>query len=303
MKKPVFCFLLLFSILQLLQAQVARRLFVISDIEGSYTALFRLLKAGDVINQQGHWAFGIGHLVFVGDMVDRGDQVVETLSFMQKLEEEAKTLGGQVHYILGNHEIMNLSGDYRFVHPAYWSDAVTLQNSYQRLFAPGSRTGRWLRSKNIIEKIGDYLFVHGGIAPAVNALPHSIKALNAAAKPFYETAQLLGSFDEPVARLLFDAEDTSPFWFRGYYAPHATVYSSPVTEQTIDSTLKKFGVRHIITGHTLVADTISMHFRGKVVNTDTHHASGHSEALLIDNDSFYRVNANGKKLLLFRREL
>lgn len=301
MKKTVFCFLLLISVLQFSQAQEGHRLFVVSDVEGNYTALFRLLRAGDVINDHGQWTFGSGHLVFVGDMIDRGDQVVETLSFIQKLEKEAGKNRGRVHYVLGNHEIMNLSGDFRYVHPSYWKDSVTLQHNYWRLVSPHSRTGRWLRSKNIIEKVGDYLFVHGGIAPVVNTLPLSIKALNATAKPFYETANQFEDIDDPAARLLFDTENTSPFWFRGYYAPYTVNYESPATEQTIDSTLKKFGVRHIITGHSLVADTISMHFKGKLFNTDTHHASGHSEALLIESGSFYRVNAIGEKHLLYRR--
>jgi hypothetical protein len=303
MKKPVFCFLLLFTVLRFVQAQEAQRIFAVSDFEGNHAALIRLLRAGGIINHDGHWAFGNGHLVFVGDMIDRGNQVVEILSFVQKLEKAALKKGGQVHYILGNHEIMNLSGDYRYVHPIYWTDSVAPQRSYRRLFSPGTRTGRWLRSKNIIERIGDYLFVHGGIAPAVNALPYSLQALNASAKPLYEMANQAGTRDEPVARLLFDSENTSPFWFRGYYAPYNATYLPPATEQTIDSTLLKFGVRHIITGHTLVADTISMHFRGKLFNTDTNHASGHSEALLIESGSFFRVNADGEKHLLYRRNL
>ena len=301
MKKPGFCFVLLFAFLQLLQAQDSRKLFVVSDVEGSYSALFRLLRAGEVLNEQGRWNFGSGHLVFVGDMVDRGDQVFELLSFIRQMEKEAAKEGGQVHYILGNHEIMNLSGDFRFVHPVYWKDSVTLLKDYQRLFASGSRTGRWLRSKNILEKIGDYLFVHGGIAPAINALPLSIRALNATAKHFYEAAELFERFDEPAARLLFDSEATSPFWFRGYYAPFAAAYHPPVTEQTIDSTLQKFGVRHIVTGHSIVADTVSMHFGGRLFNTDTPHAGAKGEALFIDNGAFYRVNAKGEKHLLYRR--
>ncbi|WP_315816502.1 hypothetical protein [Paraflavitalea speifideaquila] len=67
----------------------------------------------------------------------------------------------------------------------------------------------------------------------------------------------------------------------------------------IDSTLQSFGVRHIVTGHTIVSDTISTYYGGKVINTDTHHAEGKSEALLIANGNFYRVNTKGDKILLF----
>jgi hypothetical protein len=65
--------------------------------------------------------------------------------------------------------------------------------------------------------------------------------------------------------------------------------------EQIDSTITKFNIRHIATGHTIVADTISVLYGGKVLNTDVHHAAGKSEALLIEDGKFYRVNANGER--------
>ena len=59
-----------------------------------------------------HWTFGKGHLVICGDLFDRGNDVTAELWLLYKLEEEAKEKGGYVHTILGNHEIMNLSGDF-----------------------------------------------------------------------------------------------------------------------------------------------------------------------------------------------
>ena len=64
-------------------------------------------------------------------------------------------------------------------------------------------------------------------------------------------------------------------------------------------TLEKFDVKHIVTGHTLLADTVSVWFNGKVFNTDVHHAKGLSEALLIEEGKYYRVNTSGGKHLLF----
>ncbi len=48
--------------------------------------------------------------MFAGDMFDRGDQVTECLWLVYALEETAKAAGGYVHFILGNHELMNLQG-------------------------------------------------------------------------------------------------------------------------------------------------------------------------------------------------
>lgn len=67
----------------------------------------------------------------------------------------------------------------------------------------------------------------------------------------------------------------------------------------VDSTLSKYGVKHIATGHTVIADTISVLYKGRVLNMDVHHAKGHSEALLLEDGKYYRVNAVGEKLLMF----
>ena len=87
--------------------------------------------------------------------------------------------------------------------------------------------------------------------------------------------------------------DFGPFWFRGYYTADKTGML-----QTIDSTLLGFDVKHIFTGHTIVADTVSVWYHGKVINVDLHHAKGISEAVLIERKNYYRVNARGGKFLL-----
>ena len=87
-----------------------------------------------------------------------------------------------------------------------------------------------------------------------------------------------------------------PFWYRGYYSK-----SKPADKDQVDATLSKFGVKYIVTGHSLVADTVSAWYGGKVFNTDTHHAKGLSEALLVEGDKFYRVNASGQKVLLMEK--
>ena len=50
-----------------------------------------------------------------------------------------------------------------------------------------------------------------------------------------------------------------------------------------------------------MADTISAHYNGKVINIDTPHKSGKSEALLLKKGKFYRVDMNGEKALLFNK--
>ena len=89
--------------------------------------------------------------------------------------------------------------------------------------------------------------------------------------------------------------DYGPYWYRGYYGR----WKVENVGQIIDYTLKQYDVSKIITGHTVVSDTISTHYGGKVINIDTPHARGKSEALLIENGTYYRVNIEGERRLLF----
>ena len=143
--------------------------------------------------------------------------------------------------------------------------------------------------KNIVEKIGDIVFTHGGISGNVNRMNTSIPDINTLARPYY--ADTLYKYTDARSDTLFG--NMGPFWYRGYYNK-----SNPNISLQIDSTLSQFSVDHIITGHTIVSDTISVWYNGKLLNTDVHHAEGKSEALLIENDKFYRVNAEGNKVLL-----
>ena len=263
---------------------------VMSDIEGNFGAFRKLLQAGGVIDTNYNWAFGNGHLVLTGDFFDRGNQVTEVLWLIYSLEDKAKTAGGYVHFVLGNHEIMNLSGDLRYLDPKYLQNAGLLNEDYVTgLYGENSEIGRWLRTKNIVEKVGHILFAHGGISAEINSMDISLPELNEISRPYYSDS----TYNYTDKKLYFIFGDEGPFWYRGYYK--ATTIASA---NQIDSTLEKYDVKHIATGHTIVSDTISVWHKDKVFNTDVHHAKGHSEALLAENGKYYRVNAAGEKFLL-----
>ena len=259
---------------------------VISDIEGNFAALRELLQANGVIDENFNWTFNKDHLVFVGDFVDRGMMVMEVLWLIYSLEEKAKAAGGYVHFILGNHEIMNMSGDLRYVQDRYPEHAALMNRTYRQLFGPDTEMGRWLATKNVVERVGNILFTHGGISAYVNYMQIPLKDLNDITRPHYRDSSV--EYTDPKLDILFG--DVGPFWYRGYYTgtPRATM-------QQIDSTLQFYGVRHITTGHTIIAKNISSLFDGKILNTDVHHADGNSEALLVEGDRFFRVNGAGEK--------
>lgn len=267
----------------------AEKIFIVSDIEGDFRSFRRLLQGSGVIDSSFNWTFGDGHLVLTGDFFDRGMQVTEVLWLIYSLEDKAKAAGGYVHYVLGNHEIMNLNGDIRYVHQKYFANAALMQEDYMTLFGRQSELGRWLRTKNIAEKVGDILFVHGGISGQVNDARVPLRRMSNLARPYYDDS--LQNFPNDRVALLYS--DLGPFWYRGYYSgtPLATI-------NQLDSSLSFFRAKHIATGHTVISDTIRILHGGKLINTDVHHAKGHSEGLLVEGNRFYRVDAVGQRFLV-----
>lgn len=277
------------------------KLLALSDIEGNFEAFRKLLQVGGVIDKDFNWTFGNGHLVLNGDFFDRGEQVTECLWLIYSLEEKAKKAGGYVHFILGNHEIMNMSGEMKYVHPKYTlNHSSLLGERYQNLYGENAELGRWLRTKNIVEKIGDILFVHGGIGQPVNELPLTLSEINSVARPYYQIADSASKSPDSIIRTLY-YPSYSPFWYRNYYKKSNTgsaFQRNKATVRQIDSTLVKFGVNRIVTGHTIISNSISAHFNGAVINIDTHHAGGQSEALLFENNKYFKLTAEGVKVPL-----
>jgi hypothetical protein len=109
------------------------------------------------------------------------------------------------------------------------------------------------------------------------------------ARPHYTDSTF--KYPDPKVEVLFS--DFGPFWYRGYYGgkPKANIAQ-------VDSTLSIYNVKHVVTGHTLVAPRIASYHEGKVINTDVHHASGQSEALLIEKNEMVRINQKGERFPL-----
>ena len=265
-----------------------RSIVAISDIEGNFQEFRELLQATGVMDKHLIWDFGDGHLVLTGDFFDRGTMVTECLWLIYKLEEEAKKSGGRVHFILGNHETMNLQGDTRYVNAKYRLTANALDIPLSALYSESNELGRWLRTKNIMEKIGDHLFVHAGISQKINNLNLSIEQINTLARPVLDLYQ---KHENDTLQTIMWSD--GPLWYRGYCGKTSI-------PEVVDETLKAHKVGRIITGHTVVADSISTWYDGKVINIDTRHSEGFSEALLIENGNYYAIDKTGRKRNLFK---
>lgn len=201
-------------------------LWVVGDVHGQYGRLRRLLRNAGLVDGDGRWAGGRAHLVLLGDLVDRGPYVTRTLWFAYRLQAEARAAGGRVSVVLGNHEIMVLTGDHRYVSPQERLLAQRHGLSYGEIYHPRrSVLGAWLTSRPAALRVGDVLLAHGGIGPAY--LDRSVGDLNDSLTAFVSedlfeywsdsTVEVTPRDSAAVARRIqFLFEAPSVFWYRGY---------------------------------------------------------------------------------------
>lgn len=272
------------------------KLFAVSDIEGNYYSFVNLLIGNKITDHNLNWIYGTGHLVLNGDLVDRGEYVTQVSWLLYKLEQEAAAAGGHVHFILGNHEIMNLEGNFKYVLDKYKRLALNLDIPEKDFYNENNEMGRWIRSKNIIEKIGDILFIHGGMSSTVLNKKMSIAEINQIAQSNYGI--VLENDTTNVANLIYGRYGL--LWYRGLVTEYR--YYPKASNYEVTSFLNYYQSEKVVVGHTIV-DDISKDYDGKVVRIDLHHPSGksskeESKALLIENGVLYKVNDKGEKVEL-----
>jgi hypothetical protein len=177
------------------------RVVVFADVHGAYNELSGLLRQVGMIDADAHWTGGRTHLVSLGDLLSRGPDSRKVLDLLMRLEGEARAAGGDLHVVLGNHELMHLTGDLRYATPpelAQYTEFETpemREEIFARLraggwksaepeaaaraafedrfpkgylghraaFAPEGRYGAWLLQKPVLIRVNDALFMHGGL--------------------------------------------------------------------------------------------------------------------------------------------
>ena len=95
----------------------SQSLVAIGDVHGDFDDFVAILQHIGLIDKQDHWTGGKTTLVQVGDILDRGPKPRQVMDLLMALESEAGPAGGRVVSLLGNHEMMNIMGDLRYVTP------------------------------------------------------------------------------------------------------------------------------------------------------------------------------------------
>ncbi|KAJ7170825.1 Metallo-dependent phosphatase-like protein [Mycena crocata] len=95
-----------------------RHIVAVGDLHGDLKNAQTVLQFSGVVDAQGNWTGDADFFVQTGDIIDRGDDTIKLYSWMEKLRVQAAATGGVLLTHLGNHEVMNAIGDWRYVYPS-----------------------------------------------------------------------------------------------------------------------------------------------------------------------------------------
>jgi hypothetical protein len=273
------------------------RVVAVGDLHGDYDAFVKILQDSKLIDDDAKWIGGRAHLVQIGDVIDRGDRAREIYILMSRLEREAAAAGGQVHFLPGNHEEMNLArvamdyvgyvsieqfksflhGDYRAAHERrtsrmsdedarrYW-DALMPEAKDEYYNGFRDAVGPWIVGHNVVVKINGIVFVHGGIN--MENSRRSLEFINAR----YREEFILAMRDNSRS-FQFIFQTTAPLWYRGLEEGG----SNGITLSDAKQILANLKATNIVVGHTPTATDGTIRFGGLVYMIDSIISSYYAE--------------------------
>jgi hypothetical protein len=232
------------------------RVVAIGDLHADLPHALAVLKMAELVDEDGHWSGGTATFVQTGDTTDRGPDSLEVLQLMARLETEAEAAGGRVVALLGNHEVMNLTGDWRYVSDGDLEDFDGSVEARREAFGPDGELGIWLRNHGIVAVVDRVAYAHGGIT--AEWAEKGVDAINASPWP------TLGP--------------DSPIWYRGFILD-----PEPTACRPLEDALVALGVDRMVVGHTTQkSGRILARCGGRILGIDTGisaHYGGHHAAL------------------------
>jgi hypothetical protein len=236
----------------------AQRIVAIGDLHGDLAATRTALRLAGAIDENDQWIGDTMAVVQTGDQLDRGDDEFEILDLLDALTVQAQAAGGAVHVLNGNHELMNVKQDLRYVtlggfldflptpvaDPETVDPQVVVDAVHERLKAcrPGKPFALRLLNRNVITIVGDTVFVHGGVLPHV--VDYGIERLN------QETRAWIRKDRQYPPDILLATD--GPVWSR-HYSDDPDEEDCRVLDETLDS----LGARRMVVGHTVSREGIS----------------------------------------------
>ncbi|EQC45994.1 metallophosphoesterase [Bacteriovorax sp. Seq25_V] len=251
-----------------------KRLIAIGDIHGDFSVVKALLQKGGIVDHKMNWIAGDTTVVQVGDLLDRGPDEMKIINFLKKLEKQAIRAGGMLYVLQGNHELKNV--DLRFsdvteegfaqfekytinapvneltkdVKKAL-EDLPYYQHGRVMAFRPGGEIAKYLSTHHTILKVGETIFVHGGVEAK-----YAEKGLNKI------NSDISGWMNGTDRRRKYFFEEDSPLYSRLF------AKTENKSCKQLDKALKILGAKRMVIAHT-VQKTINSDCDGKVWRIDT----------------------------------
>lgn len=278
------------------------RIVAFGDVHGAYDELVALLRAVGVLDGEDRWRGGRTHLVSTGDLMHRGDDDRQVLELLMRVEREAAEAGGAVHVLLGNHEVMTLSGDLRYVSAGSYA-SFGGADARIAAFAPDGEFGSWLLQKPFAVVVNDTLFTHGGVSRLLDGMSldemneqaradletvvaawHALRAAGEAGSDGFRAVRATGDPAVQAALRGLPYHPDGLLWYRGSSLCH------PYAEGRVAAAvLERVGARRVAIGHTVTPTrAITSRLDGRVYRMDTgmntRAYNGRPAALVIDDD-------------------
>ena len=149
---------------------VPDRIVVIGDLHGDVKRLKNILINASIINKNLEWVANPQNtiVVQVGDQVDSLNRHPEAddweilndiclLRFTKSLDIIARAKGGRFISLIGNHELMNIVGNFSYVSPK------SMSTNRKEMFSKNGPLSLLLSSRQIVLKIGGLFFCHAGV--------------------------------------------------------------------------------------------------------------------------------------------
>jgi hypothetical protein len=206
-------------------------------------------------------------VVQTGDQLDRGDGERGILDLFEKLMLEAKAAGGRFLPLNGNHEVMNVQGDFRYVTEGGFHEFAELaigspnggrgpdsERGRLAAFAPGGVYAKLLAERPTVAVVGDTLFAHGGVLP--KHVEYGLGRLNAEV-----SAWMRGERPELPRPM---QGDDAPVWTRLYGERNP----DPVACDTLGRVLDTLRVKRLVVGHTVQKSGINPACNERVFRID-----------------------------------
>lgn len=206
---------------------------MVSDVHGHRVDLVAGLAREGLVDSGGRWSGADAQLWFLGDLTDRGPDGIGVLDLVMSLQEQAP---GQVHALMGNHEILAL-GRKRFPESRFATSWVINGGLLTDQDALTPAHLEWLASLPVLAKVGGYLFMHSDTS-AYLSWGDSVEQINATVREIVDSADLDGYW-EVWARL------TSRYHFARLDGP-----------EVARGLLEKLGARGIVHGHSIIGSLI-----------------------------------------------